>query len=228
MNTPDLLHHLYLRVGDLAVVFLFVNVTLCFYHYKKLNLTFRLFSYFLLWNLLIEIAARLVSYSTIVESNLPLLHLYTLGEFLLLSVFYKSLMVKLEGAPQRINYFILAGAILIVLNSVFLQSIYSFNTIAKTAVQLTIISYAVLYFYNLTSNPSLSEQAGKSVRLINSAILVYYSGSLFIFMCSQVSFLESDLYMFFWAFNAALYLTFQLLVLWGIWKMVFQETTLSS
>ena len=213
-------------MGDLAVLCLALNVMLCLFKFKKLNTSLRIFSYFLFWNLFIEVAARICSYT--VESNLPLLHLYTLGEFILLSIFYKSLMVKSERAHQKINYFVLAGATLIILNSIFLQSIYSFNTIAKTAVQLTIISYAVLYFYNLTSNSSLSEQAGKSLRLINSAILVYYSGSLFIFMCSQVSFVESELYVFFWAFNAVLYLTFQLLVLWGIWKMVFQKTTLSS
>ncbi len=226
MSKLDLLQQVYLRMGDLAVLCLAVNVMLCLYKFKQLDTPLRIFCYFLTWNLSIEVAARICSYT--VENNLPLLHLYTLGEFLLLSIFYKSLMVKSEGAQQKINYFILVGAVLIILNSIFLQSIYGFNTIAKTAVQLTIISYAILYFYNLTNNQSLSEQAGKSLRLINSAILVYYSGSLFIFMCSQVSFVESDLYVFFWAFNAALYLTFQLLVLWGIWKMVFQKTTLSS
>lgn len=212
--------------GNLAITCLALNILLCLFHFKKLETPFRRFCYFLIWNLLIEIFARGFAYTGI--NNLPLLHLYTLGEFILLSFFYKSLLRKPLFFQNKYLQYVLIGSILIVLNSLFVQSIYGFNTLAKTSVQIIIISYAVLYFYHLTENTGLSHPVKKGMRLINSGIIVYYSGSLFIFMCSQVSFSNTNLYKAFWAFNAILNLIFQLLILWGIWKTVFKKTSLSS
>lgn len=203
-----------------------VTVSLCLFNFKKISTPFRRLCYFLIWNLFIEIFARVFSYSGM--NNLPLLHLYTLGEFVLFSWFYKSLLKTNELFQKRYWVFVFVFSVLIVLNSIFLQNIYGFNTFAKTVVQVIIISYAVLYFYNLTENQSISPSIEKVLRLINSAIIVYYSGSLFIFMCGQVSFGKSDLYQMFWAFNAVLNLIFQLLVLWGIWKIIYKKTPLSS
>ena len=226
MSTIEMLHYLYLKLGILAVICLSLNVILCLYKYKELSPTLRRFGNFLLWGLLIELTARVFAYSGM--NNLPLLHLYTLGEFILLGFFYKSLITKPISFRKNFVYLLFTGAILIIMNSLFFQSIYGFNNVAKTSVQLAIISFAVLYFYNLTENRAAPEKTEKGLRLINSAILIYYSGSLFVFMCSQVSFEKSGLYEFFWAFNAALNLCFQLLVLWGIWKIRFQNTALST
>ena len=114
------------------------------------------------------------------------------------------------------------------LNSVFIQNIYAFNPLAKTLVQLTIIALAVLYFYNLNSLQSSASGIYKSLRLINSAVLIYYSGSLFIFMCNQLFIDASEGYEIIWAFNAVLNLIFQLLVLWGLWIVVFKKAPSSS
>ena len=226
MDFTELLHKIYVNIGDLAVVCLFINVILCLSHFKKFGDPFRRFCYFLIWALLIEILARVCSY--VWSNNLPLLHLYTLGEFILLSWFYKSLIEKPVVFQNKYQYFITAIVVLIILNSLFIQNINGFNSYAKTLVQIIIISYAILYFYNLTENRSLPFAVEKSLRLINSAIIVYYSGSLFIFMCGQISFDNSTSYLPFWAFNAGLYLIFQLLILWGIWKVIFKKTPLSS
>ncbi|MBC8756547.1 hypothetical protein H2O64_17880 [Kordia sp. YSTF-M3] len=159
-------------------------------------------------------------------NNLPLLHIYTLGEFLLLSYFFKSLLEKPVFFKTSFWYFIIGGSFLIIINSLFFQSIFGFNTFAKTFVQVTIIGYAILYFYNLVENQLFSLALSKSLRLINSAILVYYSGSLFIFMCSNVYLENMQIYVPFWAFNAVLNFLFQLLILLGLWKVFFKKTTL--
>ena len=226
MNFAEIINSIYLNSGHLAVFFLSINVLLCLFNFKKLNLPFRRLCYFLVFNILTEIFARSFAYSGI--NNLPLLHLYTLGEFIFLVWFFKSIIKKTIFFQNNFNYLLIGGAILIILNSIFIQSIYAFNPLAKTFVQLVIISLAVLYFYHLSENQSFSPLVEKSLRLINSAILIYYSGSLFIFMCSQIFIDNSDLYKTFWAFNAVLNLVFQLLILWGIWKVIFRKAPLSS
>lgn len=222
MEATELLHSIYVKLGDLAVFCLFVNVVFCLFNFKQFNKSLQFFSYFLIWNLLIECSARICSYSGL--NNLPLLHLYTLGEFLFVSFFYKSLIHKPSFFQNHFRTLIISGATLIMLNSLFIQPILEFNTIAKTSVQIIIISYAVLYFYNLTESHNLSNTTEKSLRLINSAVIIYYSGSFFVFMCGQFSFESSALYKIFWAFNAALNLIFQLLILWEIWRVIFRKT----
>ena len=226
MESLDLLNKSIQLVGNIVILCLLVNVFFSGYIFKTQGSPYRRLFLFLVFNLLIEIAARLLAFSG--HNNLPLLHLYTLGEFLLLSWFYKSLVDQPKIFQSHYWYFVIGVSIMIVLNSLLFQSIYEFNTLAKTIVQIIIISYAVLFFYNLTENRKLSSTTEKSLRLINSAVLIYYSGSLFIFMCGQISFENTDLYKVFWAFNALLNFIFQLLVLYALWQVAFSKTPSSS
>lgn len=156
------------------------------------------------------------------------MHFYTLGEFILYSWFYHSLIKKAQKLNSWFLYFVIGVSAAIILNSMFIQSIYEFNTIAKTCVQIIIIGYAIMYFLNLTEEQPLSHTSEKSLRLINSAVLIYYSGSLFIFMCGQISFIKGDIYLVFWTFNAILNVVFQILILIAVWKIIFKKIPLSS
>ncbi|WP_461303529.1 hypothetical protein [Aureisphaera sp.] len=207
--------------AHLATVLVALNSLLCIIAYRRMNVPLKRLSYFLFWNLFIEILA--ITFMKLGHNNLPLLHLYTLGEFLLFSYFYKSLLNKPKPFQLFFPLFVAGISVLIILNSIFVQSIYGFNTIAKTLVQVLIISYSVLYFYNLVENQKASNHIAKSLRLINSAIMIYYSGSLFIFMCSKISFENTETYIVFWAFNAILNVIFQLLILWGVWIAFFRK-----
>ncbi len=224
MDTNATLNSIYFHTANIALLFLCISVAFCIFYRKKLNVPFQRLFYFLVWNLSIEILAIIFSNSG--YNNLPLLHIYTLGEFLLFSYFFKSLLDKPIFFKKYFWHFVITGSLFIVSNSIFFQSIFGFNTFAKTFVQVTIISYAILYFYNLVENQLFSLSLSKSLRLINSAILVYYSGSLFIFMCSNVYLENKQIYVPFWAFNAILNFLFQLLILIGLWKVFFKKTTL--
>ena len=225
MELLDILNESIKLIGNFAIAFLLVNVILLAYSFHQHKVAYRRLLYFLAFSLLIEISARLMAYSGL--NNLPLLHLYTLGEFLLLSWLYKSLIIQPTLFQKYFWHFIFSISAFIVINSLFFQSLYTFNSLSKSIVQVLIITYAVLFFYNLTENQRLSLSTEKSLRLINSAILIYYSGSLFIFMYGQISFENKDLYKVFWAFNALLNLLFQLLILYGLWKVIFNKTSSS-
>ena len=226
MESYATLHTIYFYAVKLAFICLSINVVFCFIKRKKLNTPFLRLFYFLIWNLIIEVLAQV--FMKLEYNNLPLLHLYTLGEFILFSYFYMSLLNKPIRFKKIFGYFILVGSLLIILNSILFQSIYAFNTFAKTFVQIIIIGYAVLYFYYLVENPNLSVAKSKSLRLVNSAILVYYSGSLFIFMCGKFSLIDVEGFVVFWAFNAMLNFIFQLLILIGLLKAFFRKTTKSA
>ncbi|WP_298512600.1 hypothetical protein [uncultured Kordia sp.] len=225
MDSSVTLNSIYFHTANIALFCLCINVALCLLFWKKLNTPFKQLAYFLIWNVIIEILVLIVA-ALGYKNNLPLLHVYTLGEFILFSFFYRSLLDKPVFFRKYFWHFLTLGSLLIVYNSIAIQSIFVFNSFSKTFVQLTIIGFAIVYFYNLVENQQFSPVISKSLRLINSAILVYYSGSLFIFMCSNVYFENAQVYDIFWIFNALLNVLFHLLILVGLWKVFFKKTTL--
>ncbi|MEM6722333.1 MAG: hypothetical protein AAF611_23605 [Bacteroidota bacterium] len=225
MNNSTTLQSIYFHTANLALFCLCINVLLCILYWKKLNTPLQQFAYFLFWNVTIEILVLLIK-ALGYQNNLPLLHLYTLGEFVLFLFFYRSLLHTPAFFKQYFWQLLLVGSLLIMGNSLLLQSIFVFNTFAKTFVQITIIGLAIVYFYNLLENQTISPNIAKSVRLINSSILVYYSGSLFIFMCSNVYYENAQIYDIFWIFNALLNVLFHLLILVGLWNVFFKKTIL--
>lgn len=214
-------------LADLNIVFLVGIALFCIWEFTTFPSLFKRISYLIWFNLATEIGARVLAETT--GNNLPLLHVYTLGEFLLLSFFYKGLLQDPKWLAQHFKKITLVIAALIILNSIFLQPVFQFNTYAKTLVQIIFITYSILYFFNLSDASHLFDKEQKYLRLINSAILVYYSGSLFIFMFSNY-FLQNnlDLPSGLWAFNAILNLVFLALIFFSIWQITYKKTTSSS
>lgn len=189
---------------------LVISIILGLYYWKRLPVAFKFLSFFLWCNLLVEV---IVFFLPKGMNNLPLLHLYTLLGFILISLIYQK-MGLLGNWPNK--YFVLFLASisgLLVLNSIFLESIYTYNSYAKTLVQLFLIGYAVSYMFQLKES---SPDTG-ALNLMNYAILIAYSGSLFIFMFGNVL-LADEFDNLFWEINIILNLLFQILILISIWK----------
>ena len=205
------------------VVILAINCLIFVLNWKKLYDVLRFFGYYLLFNLTIEISSRIL-YEILKVNNLPLLHLYTLGEFILLSIFYYQITKSSDNKKVFFMIFTSLIAILIILNSIFLQSIYGFNSYAKAPVQFIIIGYSLFYFFATNLIDAKKNIKEKSRLIVNSAILIYYSGSLFIFMFSDY-FLRNaadgeGLPNGFWLFNVILLIIFQLIIFTAIWKVL--------
>jgi hypothetical protein len=222
MEKSSIIDTLNLVAANLAVLVLSVNVLLFSLKFKELNAPFRGLFYFLILNLLTEILAFI--FSEYEYNNLPILHCYTLGEFILFSFFYRSLSYKPNFFTRHFWLIIGTGSLLIIANSLFFQPIFGFNSTAKTGVQISLIVYAVIYFYNLVADEQFAQLKSKSLRLVNSAVIIYYSGSLFIFMFSQISFGNEAIFKLFWIFNSFLYVTFHLIIFTALWIAFYRKT----
>lgn len=192
------------------IVPLVISIILCLYYWKRLPIAFKFLSFYLWCNLTVEVIVFFLPPGT---NNLPLLHLYTLFEFILISLIYRKMGLFDPWPAQYFAIFLISIAGLIVLNSIFLESIYTYNSYAKTVVQLLFIGYAVGYMFQLKEN---SPDAGAH-NLMNYAILIAYSGSLFIFMFGNVL-LADEFDNLFWDINVLLNLLFQILILISVWK----------
>ena len=188
-----------------------------------------MFTGLLLFSLCIEIITHIMWFQHhfygIKVNNLYLLHLYTLIEFLLITLFYHQVFQDISFWKKNVFGFIVFVSFLVVSNSIFLQPITVFNSNAKTLTQSIFIGYAIAYF--LQANSDKTDLFSTVIKTINSAILLYYAGSLFIFMFGNVFFQLDEFHKIFWVANAVLYLIFQLLVFTAIWQFRQTKSTYS-
>lgn len=215
-------------VTSSSEVLLLINVILSFIYLWRQSSMLRYFSGLLTFSLLIQILAHIIWFQhqfTKQANNLYLLHFYTVVEFVLISLFYHQLFQVNWFWKKLALWFIGFITLLIIANSIFLQPITVFNSNAKTLTQSIFIAYAITFFLQDTHNKE--NLYFSSLKTINSAILLYYAGSLFIFMFGNVFFQLDEFHKIFWVANALLYLIFQLLVFTAIWQFRQTKSTYS-
>lgn len=174
--------------------------------------------FYLLLQIAIEVPADVLS--RLQKNNMPLLHIYVLLEFIILSTFYRFLLSPYHGFWLKFSiYFILLISILIVVNSFLIQDFMTFNSYAKTLTNVLFLSYSVLYFYFLLQRDNELNPYESGFILINAAVLFYYSASLFVFMTGQIKIIAtSPFYIYIWVFNSIASITMRVLIFIAIWK----------
>jgi hypothetical protein len=187
-------------------------------YWNRLPRAFKILVVYLIFNLFIEISARAAA--IFFRQNLPLLHLYTLGEYWLLSLFYREILDKESVFQGYFKWIVPTVLTLVVCNTVFLQSIFEFNSYAKTLVQFLIILYALDYSFRFSEREAATSPTERQLRLVNAAVLVYYCGSLFIFMSNHFALRMGNAIKILWDINSVLNLIFQIVVLVALWKVV--------
>jgi len=180
------------------------------WRWRLLSLPLRIIAIWIFFSLFIELGA---SYARqVYHNNLAWYHAYTLGELLLLSFFYRSI---LDNQSFQKRHFVPLTAIftfLVIFNSLYIQHIDTLNSYSKTLVQLVLIWYAVDFAFTfLDENEQPAFYA--ELRLINSGALFYYCGSLFIFLFSRLTPGDASGYYWIWDLNMFLLLIFLCMVL---------------
>ena len=151
-------------------------------------------------------------------NNLALLHAYTLLEFLCISYLYRTIIPDFGSLEKWFRPFLITVAGLIVLNSAFIQPLHTYNSIAKTITQVAYMVYAVLFFFRRMQE-DLPAGSKDGLAFINASFLMYYAGSLFIFMFSNVIRALDEQHTVFWMVNVLLYMLFQMLIFIGLWRI---------
>ncbi|MBA3681424.1 MAG: hypothetical protein H0W73_09700 [Bacteroidetes bacterium] len=118
-------------------------------------------------------------------NNLPILHIYTILEFIILSWFYYILLKK------DISYFIFISVALLftvfsLIGSVYIEIFFTFNTISRSLASLVFIFLSVLRLLkSLTVEDMAPNKNNKGVDYITAGFLVYFSGSIVLFSFSN-------------------------------------------
>ncbi len=148
--------------------------------YKKLVIELKAISWFVFFSGFIELVSRLLWINS--RNNMPLLHLYVAGGGFLLAVFYQKV---LDGFISKKIIAAITAIFLIItiVNSLFIQGIYTFNSYGLT-VEAIIVIILSLSTYRVMLNDIVKQdrmKLTKSLNWINSGLFIYYSSSLLIF-----------------------------------------------
>lgn len=225
--TDDILHDWWNHLADAGLLTLTINALLIVLGWKKMPVELKMLGIFIGIDLCTEL---LLLFLPSGFNNMPLLHIYTVFEFVALSLFYRSVFSDWLQFRQYFWWFVSGIVVLMVLNSLFVESVFGFNSNAKTLVQLFMIGYAVTYFFRSFGKTDFSIPGNFALSMVNTAVIIYYSGTLFIFMFARVvNTPENTESMFqqimFWTFNAGLFLLFQIFILIALWAAIRRKTT---
>lgn len=126
----------------------------------------------------------LTSYWLHKENNLFLLHIYTVFELEIVSLFYFMI---LKGNYIRVVILLLMLSFLIFsfIDAYYLDGLRYFNTYARSIEGIIIMSYAIYFLYNQLGQQKAVLSRKDPLLLINIAFLLYFSISFFLFLYSN-------------------------------------------
>lgn len=195
---------------------------LCFIGFGRLNQAAKQFSYYLFFLLLSNSIMLLLAYAK--ENNLVGTHLVVLGEFIFLSFFFKEILKRNTFFQKYFRLYLGIFGGLILANTLFLEEINTFNTNAKTLILFVIIFLATAFFYDRSKQLMEADIHEKALRIINAALLIYYSGSFFVYLFYKFTVNNEVFYSNkIMIFNASLYAIFTLMAFSAMIMMVLRK-----
>lgn len=170
-------------------------------NYNKANKGQQSLLYYLIASSLINLAAMvLVAYKM---TNLPLLHLYTIVESVLI-LFYLSSLFPNGHIKTIIGIIVIVFPLACIVNFSFIQSIYTYNTYTRPLEAILITFFCLLYLYQSGFTENWLQ---KPTNWFTMGILIYFPVVCIIFILSNyIVFISKNkaLNLIIWQFHGAM------------------------
>lgn len=166
-------------MGVLVPLSIILPVFIAIIRYNKLPAEGRILFYYLIMAGLINTVATMMARNGI--RNLPLSHLLTMLEFVMLTDYF--LIVLKEKKAMRILQVCFITAC--ILNTIFLQNIWQFNTYTRSLEALIIMLLSVNLFAKMFTDIEGPKLARRSDFWFNTGMFLYFSGSFMLFIFSN-------------------------------------------
>ncbi len=206
-----LVSHIYMGViVPLAIV---LPLTAAVVQYKGLPEACKILTWYLLMAGVTNLIAKMLAMQRI--NNLPVLHIYTLVEFAILSMFYRSVFKGSEVRKWILPVLSLFFCFCVV-SAIFFQTIFIYNSYSRSVSAIIMMIYSIAYFKNALDRDDLPSMDFSPLLWINAALLVYFGGAVFLFASSNL--IQSNLVMniIFWNIHASLVLIMYILFTIGL------------
>lgn len=205
---------------EFASIPVYVTTLYAILTFRKLRRELRIFTLFIFLSGLIELISTIMWYQRI--NNYPLLHIYVAMGFIIQVWFYYEVLRKFISK----NLIISVGVIFTlftIINSIFFESIDTFNSNALTVQSILVIIFSIstymLFLNDIVKNES-DMKLTRSLNWINSGLFIYYSSSLLIFYLGDyfTKNFSAELNQYTWAVHTLFLMAMYCCFFVGIWK----------
>ncbi len=160
-----------------ALALEFLGIATGTFFFKRIKKRFLFLYLFLVVAFIAEILKPILYYGYNVRHNLEISHYYFPLEFLFLALLYlKELggFVNKKRLKGVIGFFMLYCLI----NPIFLQG-YSQYSQVRSYSSIILVVFSILYYYRVLTEAKIRKLANEPMIWINTAVLLYFAGSLF-------------------------------------------------
>lgn len=190
--------------------------------YRKSLLIERVFFYYIIMKAVFELIALILSY--ILENNLIGLHIYTVVQYALLTIFFRSCFTVF-----RIKFpfliILLIGSILITVNSIFLQPFDTFNSNARFLVEAYMLFASMILFTLFIANREHDQEKMKAIVSFVSAVFLEGAGSLIFYLYSNKMLLMKKVYLdALYAIKISLNFLVLFIIMYGLLQIAIRNT----
>ena len=112
------------------------------------------------------------------KNTMPKTHIYYMFAFILLGLFYHSIL-KDYISKKKLVAIIVTFELYAILNAVFIQSIFKYPTWPRAFLSLVFLLASIIYFHKTMMEARIKNLRSEPLIWINTAVLIYYAGSLF-------------------------------------------------
>jgi hypothetical protein len=212
MNIPDLLMY-----GSIFSPL--IALTLIGLQWRKFSgPTFTLILTFLLASFLSDLVSWLW-YELGINSlnNMPLIHLYGLVEGIILILLFQHF---LKGSLKFFSSIAAVYSLAYIVDSVFLEGLFQFNAIARSAEALMIIAFILTYFYYVyESEKDIFIDSSPSFWIV-VGLLIYFSGAFFSFLLStDILTMNEERFYSSWILHNSVNILKNSFIAIGLWQM---------
>ncbi|MCK8522067.1 hypothetical protein M0D21_10840 [Aquimarina sp. D1M17] len=175
-------------LGDISSFIALLPLLVAAFKFKSLNNVQQKLLYILIVILIVESISTILWYQKI--NNLPVYHFYTVIEFLLIMNIYVGELSQVYS-KQLFVYLSIIFTVFAVINTIFFQNLFTFNSNVTTALGVIVVLFALSYFYKLLKEVKYSSLETNPMFWINSGFLIYFSSNLMLFFINNNLFKES-------------------------------------
>ncbi len=208
------------NIANVAVAVSFLLATVALYNFNRFNNILKLVSIYLVASAGIDLVSLMFALNGL--PNLIFFHLFTLFEFIVLSVIFNAIFVEYDK-KQWVKKLCYPVAALIVVNTAILQDFTSYNSISGTITSVLIIFYSIYYFYLLVDSSSVDEQS-KLIKWFIICVFIYHSFTLIILLFSnQMVDISKETQAVVWILRSIVILLSKLVLLSFFLKFIYQS-----
>ncbi|MCA6363096.1 MAG: hypothetical protein IM638_08650 [Bacteroidetes bacterium] len=217
MYIPDELVRFIMELAAWFVLVPFVTAIYVWGVKRDMRIEQKMIAAYIFLAVLTEIAAGIM-HEINPENNLPILHIYTLLQFLLIALLFRQFIRKKihHQIWLTVTLLFLCGSII---NSLFIQSIWMFNGYARAAESLIIVLFVIGYFYRLLFNEEAKTPLYSIPMFwISTALMFYFSACFFVFLMSgDVLIMSSKVFTISWAFHDLILIIHYIFLTAALW-----------